>query len=308
MQLEDGSTAYIQHTVHMPPSNTILAIQADGTIADLQAEATALDPDTISVLEQYTTKVNTACHSSSGHVTWLNYAAFPFHLSFLLFNVFCAFSFPLPQVENIENPLSSYGRVEPDNGVHMRVTILEKMLIFLLLFISPECALFRFEPQSLVCLKIVLQDQDNRQVRPTNVGEKSFRCEYEGCGKLYTTAHHLKVSAATSKVCAVCEMLRLQHVALDPPPHPTVLPCRYTSARTPETSRTSASFRAAGRSLRQVPVDVHPMLSAMKSCLHPFPVKMGSEIKFISRLPMSVRLMFEFVSCLIIYTLNVSLV
>lgn len=133
VQLEDGSTAYIQHTVHMPPSNTILAIQADGTIADLQAEATALDPDTISVLEQYTTKVNTACHSSSGHVTWLNYAAFPFHFSFLLLNVFCAFSSPLPQVENIENPLSSYGRVEPDNGVHMRVTILEKMLIFFII-------------------------------------------------------------------------------------------------------------------------------------------------------------------------------
>lgn len=58
MQLEDGSTAYIQHTVHMPQSNTILAIQADGTIADLQTEATAIDPETISVLEQYT-KVNT---------------------------------------------------------------------------------------------------------------------------------------------------------------------------------------------------------------------------------------------------------
>lgn len=80
VQLEDGSTAYIQHTVHMPPSNTILAIQADGTIADLQAEATALDPDTISVLEQYTTKVKTRCQSSGGHVTWLIYAAFPFHL------------------------------------------------------------------------------------------------------------------------------------------------------------------------------------------------------------------------------------
>lgn len=62
MQLEDGSTAYIQHTVHMPQSNTILAIQADGTIADLQAEAAALDPETISVLEQYTTKVNARLH------------------------------------------------------------------------------------------------------------------------------------------------------------------------------------------------------------------------------------------------------
>lgn len=58
VQLEDGSTAYIQHTVHMPQPNTILAIQADGTIADLQAEATAIDPETISVLEQYTAKVN----------------------------------------------------------------------------------------------------------------------------------------------------------------------------------------------------------------------------------------------------------
>ncbi|KAA8590334.1 hypothetical protein FQN60_014268 [Etheostoma spectabile] len=119
VQLEDGSTAYIQHTVHMPQSNTILAIQADGTIADLQAEATAIDPETISVLEQYTTKV-----------------------------------------ENIENSLGSFGRVEADNGVHMR---------------------------------IVLQGQDNRSGRASNVGEKSFRCDYEGCGKLYTTAHHLKV-------------------------------------------------------------------------------------------------------------------
>ncbi|XP_034005156.1 zinc finger protein 143 [Trematomus bernacchii] len=119
VQLEDGSTAYIQHTMHMPQSNTILAIQADGTIADLQGEATSIDPETISVLEQYTTKV-----------------------------------------ENIENPLGSYGRVEADNGVHMR---------------------------------IVIQGQDNRSARATHVGEKSFRCEYDGCGKLYTTAHHLKV-------------------------------------------------------------------------------------------------------------------
>lgn len=73
MQLEDGSTAYIQHAVHMPQSNTILAIQADGTIADLQAEATGLDPETISVLEQYTTKVNIlyhlVCKSSDNRVT-----------------------------------------------------------------------------------------------------------------------------------------------------------------------------------------------------------------------------------------------
>lgn len=53
VQLEDGTTAYIQH---MPQTNTILAIQADGTVADLQTEGT-IDAETISVLEQYSTKV-----------------------------------------------------------------------------------------------------------------------------------------------------------------------------------------------------------------------------------------------------------
>lgn len=41
--------------------------------------------------------------------------------------------------------------------------------------------------------QIVLQGQDSRPGRVSNVGEKSFRCDYDGCGKLYTTAHHLKV-------------------------------------------------------------------------------------------------------------------
>uniref|UniRef100_A0A3P8XER1 C2H2-type domain-containing protein n=1 Tax=Esox lucius TaxID=8010 RepID=A0A3P8XER1_ESOLU len=116
VQLEDGSTAYIQHTVHMPQSNTILAIQADGTISDLQTDG-GIDPETISVLEQYTTKV-----------------------------------------ENIESGL--YGQAETDNSVHMQ---------------------------------IVLQGQEARPGRVSHVGEKSFRCDHDGCGKLYTTAHHLKV-------------------------------------------------------------------------------------------------------------------
>uniref|UniRef100_A0A9J7YMP8 Zinc finger protein 143b n=1 Tax=Cyprinus carpio carpio TaxID=630221 RepID=A0A9J7YMP8_CYPCA len=98
VQLEDGTTAYIQH---MPPSNTILAIQADGTVADLQTEGT-IDAETISVLEQYSTQVK----------------------------------------------------------------IVSLILFSYLLYQSP---------------------------RIPHVGEKAFRCDHEGCGKLYTTAHHLKV-------------------------------------------------------------------------------------------------------------------
>ncbi|CAL8373060.1 unnamed protein product [Arctogadus glacialis] len=118
VQLEDGSTAYIQHTVHMPQPSTILAIQADGTIADLQTEGGVMDPETISVLEQYTTKV-----------------------------------------ENVENALGHFGRADTDNSI----------------------------------MRIVVQGHENRVGRVTHVGEKSFRCEHDGCGKLYTTAHHLKV-------------------------------------------------------------------------------------------------------------------
>jgi hypothetical protein len=40
----------------MPQTNTILAIQADGTVSDLNADGT-LDQETINVLEQYTAKV-----------------------------------------------------------------------------------------------------------------------------------------------------------------------------------------------------------------------------------------------------------
>uniref|UniRef100_A0A3B4E5Z2 C2H2-type domain-containing protein n=1 Tax=Pygocentrus nattereri TaxID=42514 RepID=A0A3B4E5Z2_PYGNA len=115
VQLEDGTTAYIQH---MPQSSTILAIQADGTVADLQAEGT-IDPETISVLEQYSTKM-----------------------------------------EGPECGTGLLGRGDCDGSVHMQ---------------------------------IVLQGQESRSPRVQHIGEKSFRCEHEGCGKLYTTAHHLKV-------------------------------------------------------------------------------------------------------------------
>ncbi|KAK2894634.1 hypothetical protein QQF64_012478 [Cirrhinus molitorella] len=110
VQLEDGTTAYIQH---MPPSNTILAIQADGTVADLQTEGT-IDAETISVLEQYSTKMESSeCSGLLGR---------------------------------------------GDEEVHMQIVQIE-----------------------------------SRSPRMQHVGEKTFRCEHEGCGKLYTTAHHLKV-------------------------------------------------------------------------------------------------------------------
>ncbi|XP_015193501.1 zinc finger protein 143 isoform X1 [Lepisosteus oculatus] len=122
VQLEDGTTAYIQHTVQVPQSDTILAIQADGTVSDIHTEGT-IDPETISVLEQYTTKVESSdCVTSTGLIS-------------------------------------------------------------------------RSESDASMPMQIVLQSAPvNRNgTKPQQTGEKSFRCDYEGCGKLYTTAHHLKV-------------------------------------------------------------------------------------------------------------------
>uniref|UniRef100_A0A671MDV6 Zinc finger protein 143-like n=1 Tax=Sinocyclocheilus anshuiensis TaxID=1608454 RepID=A0A671MDV6_9TELE len=118
VQLEDGSTAYIHHAVQVSQPNTILAIQTNGTVADLHTDA-AIDQETINALEQYTTKIE---------------------------------------------EIDSYADSE----------------------------LITDDPHSVVEMQIVLQGQGIRR-NTQQPGEKCFRCNYDGCGKLYTTANHLKV-------------------------------------------------------------------------------------------------------------------
>ncbi|KAM4618010.1 zinc finger protein 143 isoform 2-T2 [Discoglossus pictus] len=123
VQLEDGTTAYIHHTVQVPQSDTILAIQADGTVAGLHTAEATIDPDTISALERYAAKVS---------------------------------------IEGGENVGSSTLITEPEQEKKMQ---------------------------------IVLQGHGSRvTAKPPQTNEKAFRCEYDGCGKLYTTAHHLKIT------------------------------------------------------------------------------------------------------------------
>ncbi|XP_066503479.1 zinc finger protein 143a [Hoplias malabaricus] len=118
VQLEDGSTAYIQHALQMPQANTVLAIQESSSLSDLQMDGTT-DPETISVLEQFTAKVEEMEHyTNSEHVT--------------------------------------HGH------------------------------------EGVVQMQLVLPGHVSRRTTQ-QPGEKSFQCNYEGCGKLYTTAHHLKV-------------------------------------------------------------------------------------------------------------------
>ncbi|XP_051505289.1 zinc finger protein 143a [Myxocyprinus asiaticus] len=63
------------------------------------------------------------------------------------------------------------------------------------------------DPQSFVEMQIVLQGQGIRR-NTQQTGEKVFQCNYDGCGKLYTTANHLKVHerAHTGDKPYLCEL------------------------------------------------------------------------------------------------------
>ncbi|KAM4721444.1 zinc finger protein 143 isoform 2-T2 [Rhinophrynus dorsalis] len=51
------------------------------------------------------------------------------------------------------------------------------------------------EPENEKKMQIVLQSHGSRvSAKAPQTNEKAFRCDYEGCGKLYTTAHHLKIT------------------------------------------------------------------------------------------------------------------
>ncbi|EPQ12524.1 Zinc finger protein 143 [Myotis brandtii] len=122
VQLEDGTTAYIHQAVQVPQSDTILPIQADGTVADLHTGDVTIDSETINALEQYAAKVS---------------------------------------IDGSES-ITGTGMIGENEQ--------EKKM------------------------QIVLQGHAARvTAKSQQSGEKAFRCEYDGCGKLYTTAHHLKV-------------------------------------------------------------------------------------------------------------------
>lgn len=202
VQLEDGTTAYIQHTVQMPQTNTILAIQADGTVSDLNADGT-LDQETINVLEQYTAKVVCYWHCilTAHQLSSICNFQIPYLFEVKWSLVISPFLFSQVEADDVNSVLM---RAEQDCGVQMQV------LYFSCLSMSYH--IYQQLTLDTYFFQIVLQRQSGRSSReqPT---EKSFRCDYEGCGKLYTTAHHLKVKHTHSlKMTWVleCRMSQIQ--------------------------------------------------------------------------------------------------
>ncbi|MFT7798448.1 zinc finger protein 76 [Arapaima gigas] len=121
VQLEDGSTAYIHHPVGFQAGRTILTVQPGGTLEELSREE-ALDPDTISTLEQYASKEAEDSISNGAHVLR-----------------------------------------EMDSTVEHTT------------------------------VQVMIEEKSWSSTKAQQTTDKSFRCDYKGCGRLYTTAHHLKV-------------------------------------------------------------------------------------------------------------------
>uniref|UniRef100_A0A673FNX8 Zinc finger protein 143-like n=1 Tax=Sinocyclocheilus rhinocerous TaxID=307959 RepID=A0A673FNX8_9TELE len=194
VQLEDGTTAYIQH---MPPSNTILAIQADGTVADLQTEGT-IDAETIRVLEQYSTKVKII------------------NLSLILYSYllreFIWFSSPIMTEINLQwNAKPIYTCVYTLCTVHERSHTGDKPYICehmgcgkkfatgygLKSHVRTHTGEKPYRCQELNCLKSFKTSGDLQKHTRTHTGEKPFKCPFEGCGRSFTTSNIRKVHIRT---------------------------------------------------------------------------------------------------------------
>ncbi|KPP60185.1 zinc finger protein 76-like [Scleropages formosus] len=148
VQLEDGSTAYIHHPVTLQASRTILTVQPGGTLEELTREQ-ALDPDTISTLEQYASK-------------------------------------------EAEDSISNGARVLKEMDSRVEHTTVQHINL-----LGTSC------DQDLVMspTQVMIEEKSWASTKAQQTTEKSFRCDYEGCGRLYTTAHHLKVSEIQSIYC-----------------------------------------------------------------------------------------------------------
>uniref|UniRef100_A0A674ALE8 Zinc finger protein 143a n=1 Tax=Salmo trutta TaxID=8032 RepID=A0A674ALE8_SALTR len=171
IQLEDGSTAYVQH-VSMPRAGDGLRLE-DGQAVQLEDGTTAYIHTPKDTYDQNTLQ---AVQLEDGTTAYIQHT-----VQMPQTNTILAI-----QADGTVSDLNADGTLDQET-----INVLEQYTAKVEAD-DVNSVLMRAEQDCGVQMQIVLQRQSGRSSReqPT---EKSFRCDYEGCGKLYTTAHHLKV-------------------------------------------------------------------------------------------------------------------
>uniref|UniRef100_A0A8C1H019 Zinc finger protein 143 n=1 Tax=Cyprinus carpio TaxID=7962 RepID=A0A8C1H019_CYPCA len=189
VQLEDGSTAYIHHAVQMSQPNTILAIQTNGTVADLHTDA-AIDQETINALEQYTTKIEEMdSYTNSELIT----------------------SDPHSVVEmQVRIQTRSCSKIR-ERSVHERAHTGDKPYCCdlpgcgkrfatgygLKSHIRTHTGEKPYRCQEMDCKKSFKTSGDLQKHTRIHTGEKPFLCPFPGCGRSFTTSNICKVHVRT---------------------------------------------------------------------------------------------------------------
>ncbi|MEE6498752.1 hypothetical protein FKM82_003221 [Ascaphus truei] len=179
IQLEDGSAAYVQH-VSVPKTVDSLRLE-DGQAVQLEDGTTAYIHHTSK--DGYDQSSVQAVQLEDGTTAYIHHTV------------------QVPQTDTIL-AIQADGTVA---GLHTEEATIDPDTISALEQYAAKVSIEGGESVSSSALisetdqdkkmQIVLQGHGPRvtaKIQQTN--EKAFRCDYDGCGKLYTTAHHLKIT------------------------------------------------------------------------------------------------------------------
>ncbi|XP_073515115.1 zinc finger protein 143 isoform X1 [Phyllobates terribilis] len=175
IQLEDGSAAYVQHV----PKSDALRLE-DGQAVQLEDGTTAYIHH--STKDSYDQSSVQAVQLEDGTTAYIHHAV------------------QVPQPDTIL-AIQADGTVA---GLHTAEATIDPDTITALEQYAAKVSIegsdnvsggaMIAEAEQEKKMQIVLQGHGPRvTAKPPQTNEKAFRCDYEGCGKLYTTAHHLKV-------------------------------------------------------------------------------------------------------------------
>ncbi|KAG8438354.1 hypothetical protein GDO86_008874 [Hymenochirus boettgeri] len=171
IQLEDGSAAYVQH---VPKDDLNLE---DGQAVQLEDGTTAyIHHSTKDAFDQSSVQ---AVQLEDGTTAYIHHAV------------------QVPQSDTIlaiqadgtvAGLHTGEGAIDPDT-----ISALEQYAAKVSIEEGAGTNALINETETEKKMQIVLSHGSRVPTKAVQSNEKAFRCDYEGCGKLYTTAHHLKV-------------------------------------------------------------------------------------------------------------------